>query len=127
MDRTEFISQLGQAENEINHEWLMRVLKESIESNLYDGNPRGYMNLIIVMEELSELTKEISKYLRGKGNSYGILEELADVQLGIYYVQEICDIKDKDLHQAMNVKMNRLEDVLNKVQIRKSLLRRKFR
>lgn len=66
------------------------------------------------MEELAELTKEISKHLRGKGNLYSILEELADVQLGIYYVQEICKIKDEDLHRAMNVKMKRLEQVLNK-------------
>ena len=114
MDKTEFISQLGQAESGINYEWLIKVLKESVESNLYDGNPRGHRNLIIVMEELAELTKEISKHLRGKGNLYSILEELADVQLGIYYVQEICKIKDEDLHRAMNVKMKRLEQVLNK-------------
>lgn len=114
MDKAEFIFQLVRAESEINHEWLMKVLKESIESNLYDGNPRGHRNLIIVMEELAELTKEISKHLREKGNLYSILEELADVQLGIYYVQEICNIQDEDLHRAMNVKMKRLEDVLNK-------------
>ena len=43
-------------------------------------------NLIIVREELSELSKEISKELRGQGDKYNILEELADVPLGIYYV-----------------------------------------
>ena len=67
---------------------------------------------IIAMEELSELSKEISKELRGKGDNTNILEELADVQLGIYYVQEICKINNEDLHKAMNVKMKRLEDVL---------------
>lgn len=64
------------------------------------------------MEELSELSKEISKELRGKGDKTNILEELADVQLGIYYVQEICKINNEDLYKAMNVKMKRLEDVL---------------
>ena len=83
-----------------------------VDSNLSDGNPRGHRNLIIVMEELSELSKEISKELRGKGDKTNILEELADVQVGLYYVQEICKINDEDLHKAINVKMKRLEDVL---------------
>ena len=78
-----------------------------------DGNPRGHRNLIIVMEELSELTKEISKELRGKGDKTNILEELADVQLGIYYVQEICGITDSDLAKAINVKIERLKSVLD--------------
>lgn len=30
MDKTEFISQLGQAESEINYEYITKVLKESI-------------------------------------------------------------------------------------------------
>lgn len=41
-------------------------------------------------------------------------EELADVQLGIYYVQEICGIATDDLHKAMNVKMKRLEKIMAK-------------
>lgn len=64
------------------------------------------------MEELAELTKEISKELRGKGDYINILEELADVQLGIYYVQETCGIETDKLHKAMKIKMSRLNDVL---------------
>lgn len=78
-----------------------------------DGNPRGHRNLIIVMEELSELAKEISKELRDKGDKISITEELADVQLGVWYVQEICDIHTDDLNRAINVKVDRLTDVLN--------------
>ena len=88
MDREKFISQLSTTEKNIDKQWIMYVLRKSIKSNLRDGNPRGHRNLIIVMEELSELIKEISKELRGKGDKYNILEELADVQLGIYYTQE---------------------------------------
>ena len=40
------------------------------------------------------------------------MEELGDVQLGIYYVQEICRISDEELHKSMNVKMRRLEEAL---------------
>lgn len=112
LDREKFISQLSITEKDIDKSWIMDVLRKSIDSNLHDGNPRGHRNLIIVMEELSELSKEISKQLRDKGDQYNILEELADVQLGIYYVQEICGINNDDLHKAMNIKMRRLGEVL---------------
>lgn len=112
MNREVFIEQFNKVDSSIDKEWMLDVLNQSVDSNLSDGNPRGHRNLIIVMEELSELSKEISKELRGKGDKTNILEELADVQLGIYYVQEICKINNKDLHKAMNVKMKRLEDVL---------------
>ena len=112
MNREVFIEQFNKSDSSIDKEWMLDVLNQSVDSNLSDGNPKGHRNLIIVMEELSELSKEISKELRGKGDKTNILEELADVQLGIYYVQEICKINNKDLHKAMNVKMKRLEDVL---------------
>lgn len=37
--------------------------------------------LVIVMEELSELTKELSKEYRGIGSREALIEELADVVL----------------------------------------------
>lgn len=113
MDREKFISQLNTTDKNINMNWVLDVTNKSVNSNLSDGNPRGHRNLIIVMEELSELSKEVSKELRGKGDHYNILEELADVQLGIYYVQEVCKIDNDELHKAMNIKMKRLENVLN--------------
>lgn len=112
MDREKFISQLSTSDENIDKQWFMNVIKQSVEANLKDGNPRGHRNLIIVMEELSELIKEISKELRGKGDQYNILEELADAQLGIYYVQEICGISNEELYKAINIKMKRLEKVL---------------
>lgn len=114
MDRDRFISELETTDKNINNKWIFDVLKQSIDSNLKDGNPRGHRNLIIVMEELAELGQAVSKELRGKGDYYNLLEELADVQLGIYYVQEICKIGNDELHKAMNIKMNRLNGVLNK-------------
>ena len=112
MNREVFIEQLETTGSAVDMKWIFDVLKKSVESNFYDGNPRGHRNLIIVMEELAELSKEISKELRGKGDNINILEELADVQLGIYYVQEICGITNEELNKAMNIKMNRLENVL---------------
>ena len=113
MNREKFITQLSTANKNVDKNWIFNILKDSVESNIKDGNPRGHRNLIIVMEELAELSKEVSKELRGKGDHINILEELADVQLGIYYVQEICKIDDNELHRAMNIKMKRLEEVLH--------------
>lgn len=112
MNREKFISQLSTTEKNIDEYRIINVMKQSVKSNLKDNNPRGHRNLIIVMEELAELSKEISKELRGKGDWYNILEELADVKLSLYYVQEICDISNDDLNKAINIKIKRLEDVL---------------
>lgn len=112
MDRGKFISLLSTTKTDIDEQWIVGVLKRSIDSNLDDGNSRGYRNLIIAMEELSELNVEVSKELRGKGDKYHILEELADAQLSIYYIQEICGISDDDLHKALNIKTCRLEEKL---------------
>lgn len=112
MNREVFIEKFNKADSSIDKEWILDVLNRSVDSNLSDGNPRGHRNLIIVMEELAELGQAVSKELRGKGDYYNILEELADVQLCIYYIQEICKINNDELFKAMNVKMKRMEDVL---------------
>ncbi len=114
MDREKFIAQLNVEEEDTDRQRIMDAVKKSIESNLRDGNARGHRNLIIAMEELSELSRELSKRLRGKGDPYRILEELADVQLAIYYVQEICGISDGELNKAINVKTRRLEESQDK-------------
>lgn len=114
MKREDFVEQYNDTSEYIDKEWMNKVLVDSIEANSVDGNPRGYRNRIIVMEELAELTQEISKNLRDTGNMMDLLQELADVQLGIYYIQNICGISDSELHKAMNVKMKRVEKKLQK-------------
>jgi hypothetical protein len=114
MDRKKFIDEYENASIYIDDQRKSKILKESIQSNLKDGNPTGHKNLIIVMEELAELTKEVSKELRGKGDHIGILEEMADVQIGIYYLQEILDMYEYQLNKAVNVKLDRLEKTAKK-------------
>lgn len=115
MDRDSFIQKFNslQTEDKLDKKSVMSTICRSIDSNLSDGNPRGHRNLIVVMEELSELSKEISKELRGKGDKFNITEELADVILGIFYVQEICGISDDMLCKAVNIKVDRLQSILD--------------
>lgn len=105
MNRDLFIEEMKKAEK-MNINDILFVIGDSIKSNIGDGNPIGHKNLIIVMEELSELAKEISKELRGSGDKTNIIEELADNQIGIYYVQQICNISDDTLDKAVAVKIN---------------------
>ena len=113
MDRGEFIEKLKVASPHLDTDRVMDILRHSIDSNLPDGNPRGHYNLIIVMEEMGELIQQVSKQLRSKGDRYNILEEVADVELCLYYILEICGIGMDELNQAINVKADRLNNVLN--------------
>lgn len=112
MDRNTFIKEFGHASPAIDKRKIKKLIKRSVDSNS-DDNPRGHHNLIIVMEELSELSKEVSKHIRERGDNVSLIEEIADVSLGLIYLQEICGITTEDIYKAMNVKTDRLERVLN--------------
>ena len=88
---------------------IEKVIADSINSTGNDG-----IHLIIAMEELSELQKEISKELRGKGDKVNVLEELADVQIVIYYVKKILGISNEDIEKAISVKIDRLASIVYK-------------
>jgi NTP pyrophosphatase (non-canonical NTP hydrolase) len=98
----------------ITRENQIAVMNESIrkldENNANKQPLSGSGNLIIVIEELSELTKELTKALRDKTDMIGILEELADVAICIDYIQEIFDITDKELMYARSVKIQELSE-----------------
>ena len=120
MDKKQFIKEMQLlkemkvSEKSVDKEDIKRIIKHSIADNFKDDkNPRGHQNLIIVMEELAELSQAVSKQLRGIGDNTNLLEELADVQLGIYFVQEICGVADEDINRAINVKAERLKNIRN--------------
>lgn len=55
--------------------WDTKVLLDTIKKNGTDAQ------IIVAMEELSELIKELSKHLRDKGDINHISEEMADVDI----------------------------------------------
>ena len=113
MDRKRFVDAFNEASDQIDRKRLRKVIKRSVDSN-EDDKIRGQYNLIIVMEELAELSQQTSKVARGRlADIYGMTEEMADVAIGLAYLQEICDVSTLDLYKAMNVKLDRLERVLN--------------
>ncbi len=112
MDKKKFLEKMETADDFIDMEYIRGVLGRAIDANPNKANPRGHNNLIIVMEELAELSQAVAKKLRGKGDYNSILEELADVQLAIFYVQEICGIQDDELNRAINVKVDRVKETV---------------
>ena len=121
MNRQDFNVQMNElfdgTTSPLTYEEQINILRQSI-TNLDSKHKQidtfnGFHNIVIVIEELSELTKELTKALRNKEDMIGILEELADVSLGIDYVKEIFDITDKELEYARSIKMNELQKKLN--------------
>ena len=67
------------------------------------------MQQVVLIEEMSELTKEICKHYRGEDNKEKIAEELADVYIMLRQLEIIHDIKDKDIEKMIDRKLQRLE------------------
>ena len=118
MNRDDFVNQMdnilaGNVEPII-YEEQINVIRDSIKKlDEREKDPfSGFYNIIIVIEELSELTKELTKALRDKGSVVGIVEELADVSLGIDYIKEVFDITDKELEYARSIKIAELKKKL---------------
>ena len=75
---------------------------------------RGTINLVILMEELSELIKAISKFIRGKEDSeYDILEELADVYIYSESLFRLAGITYEDFDIAVRVKLDAMKEKLD--------------
>lgn len=70
--------------------------------------------MIVAIEELSELTKEITKYLRDKGDINHISEEMADVKIVIAQLELMLD-NSSLISLWESKKLKRLEDLINDV------------
>lgn len=99
-------------DNNVNIHYMNDVIHRARKSLPANTVANGSANLVIAMEECAELQQEISKYLRGKGDKLGLIEEIADVMLAMEWVKDICGIDDEELKKAMNVKLERMDKKL---------------
>ena len=114
MNKTEFLNKMGSDDRVLTKEEIREILKRSI-SKPNEINPRGHQNLIIVVEELAELSQEVTKELRGKREDYySLVEEMADVYLALEYLQEICGVEDATLQKAISIKAKRVDEKIRK-------------
>ncbi len=71
----------------------------------------GTAQIIIAFEEMAELQKELSKYLRGRENITEIAEEIADVTIMLEQMKLLFNIEDI-VKDYKNQKLRRLEERL---------------
>lgn len=82
----------------------MDVLEKAIE--VYGAD----LQKQVAIEEMAELTKEICKDFRGKGNREHIIEEMADVCIMLDQLMIIYDIKTNEMLGEIDIKTARLEE-----------------
>lgn len=83
------------------------MLKYNPNINLILNSQSVDINKTIVIEELSELQKELCKDLRGYNRREEIKEEMADVYICLQLLKEIYNFSDEDLDKMYERKMRR--------------------
>lgn len=63
--------------------------------------------MIIAIEELSELQKEICKALRGQANKQALIEEVADVEIILKQIKYYYNLKEEEIKEKINYKLER--------------------
>lgn len=86
----------------------INVMKSAIDNY----GPR--LQTVVAIEELSELQKELTKFLRGGGNKKNLTEEMADVLIMVTQLQLIYHVGDEDIREVMDYKLKRLEERIKK-------------
>ena len=73
----------------------------------------GYdMQRMVAIEEMSELTKELSKQKRGRDNKDQIIEEMADVYICLEQLAIMNDISQYELDEWIRKKIDRIRKKL---------------
>lgn len=68
--------------------------------------------LFVVIEELSELQKEVTKALRGKLDREHLLEEFVDVEIVLEYIRKIYEFTKDEEFIEKHKKLVRLEGTI---------------
>lgn len=68
--------------------------------------------MVVALEEMAELQKELCKNMRGIGNTEHIAEEIADVQIMLEQMILLFDVEDT-VEEYKKAKLRRLEERLN--------------
>lgn len=88
--------------NEISYEERAKVYDEAIATFGAEAQ------MVVAMEEMSELQKEICKVLRGGGNMMHLSEEVADATIMLEQLRQVFGIND-EVCQFMDQKVLRLQ------------------
>lgn len=99
-------------------DWNKELEATAAQDTLYDAISTygSDMQLIVAIEELSELEKELCKFLRGKKNFAAAAEEYADVQIMLEQIKIILLELDPDFEDRVsNYTRNKLARLKRRV------------
>ena len=85
-------------------------MEEVLYKELLSLNPTAQM--IVAIEELSELQKELTKALRNKIDKIALLEEYVDVSIILEQIKILYKLNDKDINLMKKMKLDRLRERL---------------
>ena len=95
--------------NKITYEERAKVYTDALST--FGAN----MQLIVALEELSELQKEICKALRGQRNTMHLAEEVADATIMLEQVRQIFNINES----VCNIMDSKIERLACRVEVAK--------
>lgn len=72
----------------------------------------GDKQIIIAIEELSELQKELCKSLRSNYNYGNIVEEIADVEIMLEQMKIYFEINENEIEEMKEIKLKRTKERL---------------
>lgn len=128
MDREKFVEELHKMDPDYNPGYVKKPTEiDDVMQACIDHAKNNYMQdnnmyqLAVVIEEMAELTQELTKMLRGRDNRTGVIEELADVQLCVWVTMKMLGITDKEINQAIQVKSDRQKNKKCKRKVPKEL------
>lgn len=78
----------------------------------YLAKRNGEEQDVFVLEEMSELQKELMKHRRGKENRNEIVDESVDVLLTIFILLQVYGATEEEIKNLIDFKLNRLRDFL---------------
>lgn len=99
-----FVKTIKKEYSEMSYDEKQRIHKMCINDHTKDEI------LAVVIEEMSELTKHLTKIMCGKESmkdNYGCIEEMADVQICLDTLKEYMEISDSVIDAAVEVKLER--------------------
>ena len=81
-------------------------INKEIVSRSLDTYGNG-IQLVVCMEELSELTQAISKEIRGVGDRSNLVEEMADVIICLEILKQIFAVTNVEIEEWVKFKQGR--------------------
>lgn len=100
-----YINQTSKYINRYEFEKAIKQRVPDLEQIIKVGTPEK--QIIVAMEELSELIKELAKYMRGNGNEENLQEEVCDCIIMIDQLRLMFKLDAYDIDEIINMKIKR--------------------